>query len=219
MCLLGGQVDAGTDVDIWQIGLKVPVTPQFLAPNIPMNAFVDDLQADAIRFWDSLRPYYTAATSLSFVKANVIGVDGFYENKGETFRRDFPERAGVDASNALPSEVAFVVTLLTDVARGLASKGRVYLPAPATAPALTPTGRVGPGYRDACIAAVAQLVRDVGDAPGVDGAAGIGDTSVLSKVREGATRKVTAVRADDTWDTQRRRGNAFVGIKSAVTAI
>lgn len=218
-CVIGGNVDAGTDVDQWQIGLKVPVAPTFLQGSIPMNQFVDDLVLDAKAFWGLISSFYAPQTSLAFVKANVIGTDGFYVNKAESFRRDFPEVTGFGPGNTLPSEVAFVVTLMTDAARGLASKGRVYLPAPASGNSLAINGRVAVPYMTACRDAVAQLVRDVGNAPGVDGGEGIADVAVMSEVREGATRRVTAVRTDDLWDTQRRRGNAFQGIKSVLVTI
>lgn len=219
-CVIGGNVDAGVDTDTWQIGLKVPVEPTWLQGGIPMDQFVDDLQADATAWWGQCSPYYASNTSLAFVKANVVGIDGLYENQGESFRRDFSEQPGSATSSPLPSEVAFVCTLMTDANRGLASKGRVYLPAPASGSALASNGRVdAAGYGTVMREAMAALIADVGNAPGADGAEGIGDTSVMSQVREGATRTITGVRTDDTWDTQRRRGNAFVGIKAGISPV
>ncbi len=217
-CVIGGNVDAGVDTDIWQIGLKVPISPTFLQGDVPMNQFVTDLEADARTWWAALNGQYAQQTSLSFVKANVIGTDGFYANKSVSFRRDFPEQPGSFGNQTLPSEVAFVVTLLTDAARGLASKGRIYLPAPGQG-TQNSAGRVSQNFATVARDATAQLVRDVGNAPGVDGSEGIGDVAVMSDVREGATRVVTGVRTDDTWDTQRRRGNKFRGVKSVTVAI
>jgi hypothetical protein len=217
-CVIGGNVDAGTETDIWQIGLKVTYTEQFISDELNMNKFVNDLKADALKWWASIGTSYSSRTSLSFVKANVIGTDGFYMNKGQSFRLDFPEQPGSFGQQTLPSEVAFVVTLLTPINRGLASKGRVYLPAPGQG-TQNELGLVSDNFATLCRDATAQLIRDVGDVPGIDGPQGIGDVAVMSDVRLGATQKVTGVRTDNLWDTQRRRGNKFRGTRSVTVPI
>jgi hypothetical protein len=217
-CVIGGTVEAGPDLDIWQIGLKVPFTPTFLQGKIAMEQFLADLKADALKWWAAIGTNYSSRTKQSFVKANVIGLDGKYANKAESFRLDYPGQPGSAGLATMPSEVACVVTLLTAASRGLANKGRVYLPAPGQGTQNT-DGLISANFQTLVRDATAQLIRDVGNAPGVDGAEGIGDVSVMSDVREGATRVVTGVRTDNLWDTQRRRGNKFRGIKSAVVPI
>ncbi len=217
-CVIGGNVDAGIDTDIWQIGLKVTYTDQFIGDTVNMNKFLTDLKADAQKWWAAIGPQYSSKTSLAFVKANLIGTDGYYLNKNESFRADFPEQPGTAGVQTLPSEVAFVVTLLTSISRGLAAKGRVYLPAPGQG-TQNDMGLVSDNYATVIRNATAQLVRDVGDVPGIDGPQGVGDVAVMSDVRLGATQKVTGVRTDNLWDTQRRRGNKFLGAKSAVVPI
>lgn len=219
LCVIGGNVTSGGSLDQWQFGLRVPIAPTFLQGDIPMETFLNDLEADARAWWLAISPAYAASTSLARVKANVIGQDGLYKNKAKTYAKEFAPVAGTAPQPALPSEVAWCITLVTAVARGLANKGRIYLPAPSSG-ALGPDGRVElSGYGTPVRNATRDLVVNVGNAPGVDGAEGIGDVSVMSKVRLGATNKVTGLRTDDVWDTQRRRGNSFVGIKSAISAV
>jgi hypothetical protein len=183
-----------------------------------MDALLVDTEADARTWWNAIRAFYHESTALSFVRANYIDVDGTYVAKDRSFRKDFLPEKGTSVGNPLPSEVAFVVTFMTDASRGLASKGRIYCPAPAVI-AQGADGRVGTNFATTVRNATAQLVADIGNAPGIDAAAEFRDVSVMSDVREGATRTVTGTRTDNLWDTQRRRGNAYVGIKSAVAPI
>lgn len=217
--VVGGNILSNEATDEWQIGFKVPITSGFnnLDPN--MTAVVQDCYQDVIQWWIGVRGFYSPQTTFSRVKANICRVDGKYKNQAKTFRVDEVPTPGSASSRPLPAEVAFAVTLLTDSARGLANKGRVYLPAPASS-ALDPNGRVAmPEFGNIVTGTLASLITNLGNLPGVDQGVGYGDVSVMSKVRLGATNKVTGVRSDNVWDTQRRRGNTFRGVLSARTAV
>lgn len=204
--VIGGTILAGTtDQDVWQIGLKVPTrwTNGAEIANA-MNGIVADLETDAKTFWSALSSVMGGTNRLTFVKANLCDREGKYIDQNKTWRRDFaPVQAG--ANNAMPADVALVVTLETAAARGYASKGRFYLPSPSTS--VISEGRLSSAARQTTATAAAAFVKNCGNVPFVDATQGVGDVSVMSKVGQGATRKVTAVRVGDLLDVQQRRSN------------
>jgi hypothetical protein len=216
--VIGGTITSAGSVEEWQVGMKVPVGPGLNISDNDSTLFLSDAQADATTWWNALRAYYHSTTALSFVRVNHIGTDGLYRNKAKSYRQDFFPLGGTAGGTPLPSEVAMVATFMTANARGLASKGRIYLPAP-SALALGGDGRVGSNFSDPVRTATAQLVSNVGNLPFTDAVVGAGDVSVMSRVGLGAANKVTGIRTDNLWDTQRRRGNRFAGVVSVTTPL
>jgi hypothetical protein len=205
--IIGGDHLAGTaDTDVWQIGFKVPVTAQEnLVNDADMTTLLNDVFADAETWFTSLASNFGAQTRFSFVKVNQVKKTGLYLNETKTYRKDRPTPIAGSATVSLPADVALVVTLNTDAARGLASKGRVYLPALATS--AIAGGRVLPSARDNVGTQTALLVKNLSNAPGFDVAVGYTQVAVMSEVGEGTTRSVTSVRVGDLFDTQQRRSN------------
>lgn len=205
---IGGVLTAGAvDQDEWQIGFKVPVVGITGAlTDARQMAFLDDAELDARAWWTTMAQNYGVQTGMTFVKVNLIGQDGRYANTTKTFRKDFPKVVGT-SPQTLPADVALVVSLTTGAARGLASKGRVFLPPPSSGRVIN--GRVDQYTRDDAGNATALLIKNLGNAPGLDSGAvvDIGDVSVMSKIGVGTTRTVTGVRVGDLFDTQRRRSN------------
>jgi len=206
--VIGGIQKAGSvDQDEWQIGLKVPSVGVGDPNDGEMTAINADALTDAETWWAGIGQHVPSSTALTYVKVNVVGQDGRYVNQEKTFRKDRASALTGGATATMPAEVALVVTLNTAAARGLASKGRVYLPVNATN--AISNGRVVAGARDLVGNATAALVKNLSNIPGLDATVSdnIGDVSVMSKVGLGATRTVTSVRVGDLFDTQRRRAN------------
>lgn len=207
--VVGGTLLAGTtDEDVWQFGLKVPFTGAAgAAPDEQtMEDALDDLEADVTTWWTAIRSSFAPQTIVDFCKINQVGTDGLYTDQNNSFRRDMAPQPGA-AGEPLPADVALVVTLNTDVQRGLAAKGRIYLPSPSVG--TVNDGRVAQNAIDAIGTATAAFIKNVGDFPGLDSGpfVDLGDVSVMSSIGAGTTRTVTSVRIGDLYDTQQRRSN------------
>lgn len=204
--VIGGDLRAGTaDVDRWQFGFRVPLNGTLGGyDDGVMNTLLTDLAADVSTWWTFSAFMFGTEIGCDFVSANVIGKDGNYLSKTRSYRRDFTRKPGT-AAESLPGDVSLAVTLNTAARRGRASKGRVFLPPPAKT-ALS-GGRVTPTVRDAAGQGIAQLVKNIGNAPGLDATLGWSTVAIMSELGEGTTNAVTSVRVGDLFDTQRRRTN------------
>jgi len=111
---------------------------------------------------------------------------------------------------ALPAQVSLVATLQSDIPRGLASKGRMYLPG--IAAAITPaTGKLDPGYTAAVSLQLQTLFNTINGDFGVPGRvvnASFGRKNELG-YGVGINAPITSIRVGDVYDTQRRRRNGF----------
>lgn len=108
-----------------------------------------------------------------------------------------------------PPQVALVATLLSDTPRGLAAKGRMYLPAPAAN--VDNTGKISTVVRDAIRTNLATFFTNL------NGNANVPADVILASfgrtppaVGGGVSRLVTSVRVGNVLDTQRRRRNQLV---------
>lgn len=143
--------------------------------------------------------------SLAWVKLNRVGTDGKYI-RNVTVRKDVsPVATPSGSSTAMPPQVALAATLTTDAARGLASKGRIFLPAP-NAPGDTNTGRLQAAQALAAANFVAAMINDINNVPGV------GNVCIFSKGSTkpganlpGVSRSVNGVRVGLALDTMRSR--------------
>lgn len=206
----GGRLgDAGTE--IWSNSMRF----------VTNGTDVDSLQSLAAEWSSELIPAistlmlqggYSTSSYLNFIKANAVGPDG-KQPPGPTNAwfspTDFPEVRG--ATNNGYFQDAMVVSFTTDVVRGLASKGRVYVPggAPQTTGMDGGTGLMSTTFTEAIRDAWAAFLIDLDDNPGPDFA----DlrAAVVSKQGDPETNwhTITGVRVGRVMDTQRRRRNAL----------
>lgn len=209
LIVIGGIQRAGTvDQDVWQFGMRLPVTGFLNVPDADYTTILNDAYTDANTWWSAVRAQFHPSVAFTHVKANLVGTDGRYINQEKTYRKDAAAPINGLASGAtLPADVAVAVTLNTAAARGHASKGRVYLPAPSAT--TLADGRLSQTASDALGNATAALVKNLGNVPGLDETAvgGYGDISVMSRIGAGTTRTVTGIRIGDLYDTQQRRSN------------
>lgn len=182
---------------------------------------VNDLQDLAAEWTSELFPAlstlmtaggYSSAANLEYIKANAVDGAG-HQPPGPTNAwfapGDFPIKAG--GSTASFYQDALVVTFTTDIARGLAVRGRVYVPGPdrSTTGMDTATGLMSVAFCEGVRNAWQAFLVDLDDNPGPDFA----DlrAAVMSKVGDPATnwQTITGVKVGRVMDTQRRRRNAL----------
>lgn len=199
--------------EIWSCGLRLGALS-----NSTGGAF--DYEGDEV---DTLLDYYvtkitafhqrvlsmiSSRAKLEFVKLNKIAVDGHYADQGNSHVRFInPPVAGGGPASAPPNQVALALTLTTDVQRGPANKGRIYIPLPTCT--VTDNGMITPEEATVIMHSFRTLLEDISDTPGIDDDA-TPDVLVMSrKAGSPAARYVTGVRVGRVLDTQRRRRNAL----------
>lgn len=122
---------------------------------------------------------------------------------------------GANVTPTFPAQIALVATLVSPVPRGLASKGRMYLPG--ITATVDGNGRMPDTDRLNICTGLRTFLRALVDFAGTDNV-----PLVVSKGREapfiGApiAREVFSVRVGNVYDTQRRRRNALTEVYSNV---
>lgn len=217
-----GETASEGETDGWSFGMRFAQGAQTggEATDAQVTTILDDIQADLGTWWAAINTRVATTTRLLGFKFNTIDVNGRYNNLTKTHQRDLigSTWTGGATGIALPSQVAIVATLHTAAQRGLANKGRIYLP-PLSASTLSAGGRLMDSARDEIAIATGTLLTNLSNWPGVDATADPGRVCVMSKVREGATRQVTGVSVGDRFDIQRRRANAFTENRSAIAPV
>jgi hypothetical protein len=213
-----GTQSNGGQLDTWQFGLRIGFTGTSgeLVDDAAHEANMTDALNDVDTWWTAIDNVMPQSTQCLGVKLNAIAPDGTYANT-TSYAKNFTgaPRVGLgDASLQLPAQLALAVTLHTAATRGLASKGRIYLPALTTA--AMSDGMVHPAIRTILVNATAQLLRDLNDWPGIDINGTPGTVLVASSVGPGAMREVTGISIGTRFDVQRRRANKIREVRSIV---
>ena len=144
----------------------------------------------------------TAQAKLTMVKLNLIGTDGRYVSQSDTVLHEWTTPVVGTGTQSVPPQVSLAVTLRTGARRGLASRGRFYLPLPNVQ--VSPTdGILTPTTAGQVLTATNTLVSALETAiPGWD-------LGVVSNVREGAQRAVDHIEVGRVLDTIRSRRVKF----------
>lgn len=134
---------------------------------------------------------------VAWVKYNRISVLGRYV-RDTTNEHVYALPVGLSTVGTHPLQISLVATLTTSVERGLASKGRMFLPAPK---------ELASGSNRTMSAAGAQQAATwvAGLISGINGLSDLGDVIIASAVREGKSRLVTGVNVGNVFDTMRSR--------------
>lgn len=138
---------------------------------------------------------------LDAVKLNMIGTDGRYVSPSETVEHIYETPVNAPGTIQLPPQCATAVSLLTPVKRGLAHRGRFYVPRLGKAPG--PDGRLSTDEQSNLLTAATAMVSSLNDALGPDFFC-----VVASDRRQGAQHGVTRLAVGRVVDTirSRRRG-------------
>lgn len=193
---------AYSDNEIWNTGFNIITSPSV---NIDMP-LLEQVAGVVKTAWDSFFSvsgqgvgfYSTHYTDM--IKASHIGLDGKVVNNHvwEDFYE--PSLRG-PASGPFPApQLALVATLRSEVRKGPAALGRMYLPAPMSSVELD--GQLSSSNVDTMVQRFGGFLRAVNG--GMSEGIAIGLTS---PVGEGVQASVTRFRIDNRMDTQRRRAN------------
>lgn len=203
--VIGGTIYSET----WNTSLSVyaaddqPVSPALLAA-------VADSVADWYSDGNAAGGQFHTQAPLTYVKVNRIGTDGRYMDP-ESMTHVYPTPIpGGGAGTGVAPQIAIVASLKTDFERGLASKGRMYLP-PATG-FINPSsdGRATTLSAERVAGSVSTLINRVNtDFETVNGGDFGGTVAIISDKGAGAFHFVTSVVVGRVLDTMRSRRSSL----------
>ena len=172
---------------------------------------MSDFAAD-VKKWFAAMTFISAA-NLSWLKFNQIDpATGRYTSQTDTNELTWTPVYGGATSVQVPPQVSLCVSLHTAVKRGPAARGRIFTVPPNIQ--LDSNGHLAAAARTTYGNACATLIRDLNNAPGIDGTTSNPQVVVLGK--GGQTRPVTAVSIGSVVDTQRRRRSALKEVYTTV---
>lgn len=140
--------------------------------------------------------------TLEWIKLSLIGIDGKLIGDAKIYDLATPA-VGPGPSSMAPQN-SIVVTLDTIARRGLASKGRFFLPA-GYADVATTTARLSPASVTALVTRMQTYLNAVNAVTSTSGERTY--VSVASGIGAGVIRVATGLRVGNLVDTQRRRRN------------
>ena len=152
---------------------------------------------DAVVAFHATEGVSSSAAKIETIKLNEIGTNGRYVNQGATVQYDLDPPAAGASSPHFPPQVALVVSLGTDVARGRAHAGRFYIPSPGAS--METNGMIGPGWQGVVAAAAATMIN------AINATESVLRVGIVSNLGIGAEHPVTSVRVGRVLDTLRSR--------------
>lgn len=147
---------------------------------------------------DTLPGYATLCSADVSIQRVTTGEISPLTGQQQTLRESNVDIAGTSEANALPADVAIVVSLRSPVANRT-GRGRFYLPQPTT-DALTAVGRLDETAQSTIVDALTAAWTQANAA---------GENPVIYSRTQRATREITSFNIGDLFDTQRRRENAL----------
>lgn len=215
----GGTIGpANNTYEEWSCGIRVrydnsPGVDRDLTAD-EQEEYLTDTAVPALQDFVTGTSLITGDARVTFAKFNAIDSAGHYVNDTTT-EYNFPGNGIAFSGSTIryPSQVSIVATFETEVRRGYANRGRIYLPTPNILMNATS------GTLDIadCATLATEVAAFVADLKTSDQSMGINFApAVVSKSggAEGTWNEITAVSVDNVADTQRRRANDIVGVRS-----
>lgn len=203
--------------DIWSTGFNVISKNETGGFNPPAltGAQVNTLSA-IVSSWYSggggANGQFNADAVLKFFKINELDADGHYVSS-VTNEVIYPTPVAGQGAGGMPAQLSVVATLRTAVERGLAAKGRMYMPCATGFNILTAgDGRATVANALRVADSIRQLIHDfnIGLAALPSHGASPMCVGVASKTRSGGQHVVTDVTVGRAVDTMRSRRNKIV---------
>lgn len=205
----------------WQTGFYLGYADQDAAA--PTQAAADFIRDQWIAFFSSQQGNIANNFKFDTCKMALLRKDGHYDGEAVESHPAGTVSGGAISTQPLPPQVALVATLIGGSGKGLAGKGRMYLPG--VNAFLQGNGHITGTAPQDIANKLAAFFNALDADPTVDGhvinVSRGHKTDILGVVSYDGARnvKVNGVRVGDVYDTQRRRRNALNEVyKSAVVA-
>ena len=207
---ISGTMFAGNEE--WQTGFYVG-NASADAP-VPTQAYADAVRDAWITFWRDTASFFSTEYRFTQVKAARLATDGKYDNSDVQVSYPATTQTGNAFNPPMPPQCALVATLIAGSGKGLAGKGRMYLPG-ICAP-VDSTGHISVGSCQGIatkLAAFFDTINSSVDSPGHTVNASKGSKALLYV--NGVTIPTNGVRVGNVYDTQRRRRDSLAEVYSA----
>jgi hypothetical protein len=203
------------DIEAWSGGIRLasPAEPNDESDDAWIQTAESQVEAAAelVRLWFVNPASNVMGTArLDWVKLNAIGEDGRYLDEGNTSLVEYPQDTAPTPPGGFDwPQVATVVSFRTDVTRGLAARGRLYVP---TAVGKSGAGRIAGADQVEMLEPMRDLLEGLRDLPQLL-IGGQLAPCVVSRGRQtspgvygpGIARYIRRVEVGNVQDTQRRR--------------
>lgn len=201
---LSGQMLNGAEE--WQTGFWMGYSEG--PADVPTQGFVDAVRDAWIPFFNGTENAISTAYSFTQVKAARVNIGGLYDGSGVVVSNPGTAVVGTRGGSPLPPQCALVATLIGGSGKGLAGKGRMYLPG--VVDAVDATGHINSIVAQNIADNLAAFFDSVNSTIGAPGVA-INASKGHSKLAGIGARNVpiNGVRVGNVYDTQRRRRNAL----------
>ena len=196
----------------WQTGFYMG--QQSADATMPTQAWLDTVRDKWTAIFTLAANGFGSAYSFTQVKAALLGTDGKYDGGGEPMV-SYPATAvnGGSAGLPLPPQCALVATLVAGSGKGLAGKGRMYLPG--IKYAVDGSGHIGTADAQRTATYLSTFFNEINALAGAPGRvinASEGRNNPL--VTTSQNLLVNGVRVGNVYDTQRRRRNSLAEVYS-----
>lgn len=173
----------------------------------PTNQGAADIGAAFATFFSLTANRISTQYKFTQCKVVMLNNDGRTMADSAVYWSPPSEVTGGSGTNVLPPQCSLALTLTNSLPRGLATKGRMYLPGVAVG--VNASGKVDAltvGTIADNLKAFFDSITNDADTPGRPVLASVGRPPLLLG---GAIRNVTTIKVGDVIDTQRRRRNAL----------
>lgn len=201
---LSGDMYSGAE--IWSTGFFMGFENADASPIIPQG--LADVGAAFQTFFSAASSSVSNRFTFKQVKMARIAQDGRTIEDSAQYWAPTGNVTGAATSGHLPPQIALAVTLANSMPRGLATKGRMFLPGICTP--VDATGHLISSEAGAIATNLQTFFNSIyndADLPGNPVLASLGRGVLL---QGGAIRNVVKIRVGNVYDTQRRRRNALV---------
>lgn len=210
--------------EIWSTGLYIGAVEADVSN--PTQAFADAIRTAWTTFFQSTALQISSSFKTENVKVAQINADGSTNLSNVVYAPYGTPIGGVGGSSAYPPQIALVASLENSGARGLAAKGRMYLPG--VYQPIGSNGQITSGQ----VLPIATAMKTLIEA--INAAAPAGEKVILAsqgrrvKQPDGSylpvpgtavSSVVNRVRVGSVYDTQRRRRNAMVEAYQSATVV
>lgn len=200
---LSGTMFSGQE--IWSTGFHLGYENQEADAITPQG--VADVAGAFSTFFTTTTSQIQSNYQFSMCKMAMIGVDGkTIPDSAEYYSLPTAVNGGYSGP-AFPPQIALVATLANSLPRGLATKGRMFLPGVTVSP--DATGHIASNVITNIATNLQTFFNTVYNDADLPGNPVLMSTGNSLQLRPGAVRNVTQIRIGNVFDTQRRRRNAL----------
>lgn len=188
--------------DIWSNGLSLVTTDATAAAQLFQAMDPEELTEAVNAFYTGYTAAMVPYNRITDIKLALIGVDGKYIEDAKQY--DYLSPLSGQGQFSVSPQDSVVVSLNTGLRRGLARRGRIYLPSGFADPERN-TGRININNCSEIASQAATYIKAINTyIQGLYPAAYVG---VTSNQREGAQQLVSYVEVGNLMDNQKRRRN------------